>query len=68
MELDKREQRACLDGQDLTVLNNFSGGIDGCNKCAQRLGYTGEEIQGPSTSWVSVSERESIVPSRIAIS
>jgi hypothetical protein len=68
MELDKREQRACLDGRDLTVLDNFLGGISACNKYAQRRGYTGEEIQGPSTSWVPVSEGEAIVPPRTPIS
>ena len=68
IELDKRKQRACLDGQDLTVLDNFLGGISGRNKYAQWRGYTGEEIQGPSTSWVPVSEGEAIVPPRTAIS
>ena len=67
MELEKREQRPCLDGRNLTVLDNDLGGIVASNKYAQGLGYTGEELQGPSTSWASVSEGEAIVPPRTAI-
>jgi hypothetical protein len=53
MELEKREQWLYPDRRDPTILDECLKGKVATNNYARYLGYTGGEIQGPSTNWIS---------------
>ena len=64
MALELREQNACTSDKptDSGVLDENLGSKAHLDEVAWDLGYTGPEIQGPSTDWIKLAEGEEMAP------
>ena len=64
MALESREQNAFIpEGlTDPGTLDEMLGSKAGRDEFACELGYTGPEIQGPSTDWIKLAEGEEMAP------
>ena len=64
LALESREERAFPKNspRDPTLLDETIGRKELRDELAQKLGYTGPEIQGPSTNWIELAEGEEVAP------
>ena len=64
MALESREQNAFAPDRlrDPGTLDEMLGEKASRDKLARELGYTGPEIQGPSTDWIKLAEGEEMAP------